>query len=72
MCEFLLCLFSLPEGLYFDIKRENEKNNAGLQYQAVRIKRGKETSTKGEDINNVLMENVLEVKGVRVFLTDLT
>lgn len=67
MCEFLLCLLSLPEGLYFDIKKENEKNNAGLQNQAVSIKGGKETLTKGEDINNVFVETVLKVEKEREF-----
>lgn len=53
---FFPCLVALPEGLYFDIKRENEKNNAGLQNQAVLIKKGTQTSTKGENINNVFLE----------------
>lgn len=49
---------ALPEGLYFDIKKKMRKNNAGLQNQAALIKKGTETSTKGENINNVFLETV--------------
>lgn len=50
----------------FWYQKENEKNNAGLQNQASLIKKGTDTSTKGENINNVFLEAVLKVE-VSVF-----